>query len=415
MAKLTEFESKKIIKQAGIAVPRGELVSTPRQAEEVTMRIGLPVVLKIQSLYTGRFEKDLIKIVSSVEDLKRTLDYMFDVHCSEIKLQKLLVEEKYIYQNEYYLSVISDDISLSPLILFSENGGIDIEKNSENIVGRPLNILNGVTGEDISFLTNGASVNSDLGDVIKKLYDVYRKMDCCQLEINPLVFSEEKFVALDAKIIIDGDALYRHKELGVQLTEENLNREPTSLEISAAKIDENDHRGTVHIAELDQSLQIKGTRIAINCVGTGVSLSIMDELIEQGYMPANFGDTSGNPTASKLYRAIRLIFSQKDIKGFVFASCVSSQQLDNTARGVIKALKDIYPETGGKPGIPCVFMFRGAWDKDAMLLFKEHGISDSENVIMLGRDSNEYNVACEFDKLYKTRKSVPNNVKNVRV
>jgi succinyl-CoA synthetase beta subunit len=240
-------------------------------------------------------------------------------------------------------------------------------------------------------------------------------MDCCQLEINPLVFSEGEFVALDAKIIIDGDALYRHKELGVQLTEENLNREPTSLEISAAKIDENDHRGTVHIAELDQPLQKKGTRIAINCVGTGVGLSIMDELIEQGYMPANFGDTSGNPTASKLYRAIRLIFSQKDIKGFVFASCVSSQQLDNTARGVIKALKDIYPETGGKPGIPCVFMFRGAWDKDAMLLFKEHGISDSENVIMLGRDSNEYNVACEFDKLYKTRKSVPNNVKNVRV
>ena len=415
MAKLTEFESKKIIKQAGITVPRGELVSTPGQAEEAAMRIGLPVVLKIQSLYTGRFERDLIKIVSSVEDLKRTLDYMFDVHYSEIKLQKLLVEEKYIYQNEYYLSVISDDVSLSPLLLFSENGGIDIEKNRDKIVGRPLNILNGVTDEDISFLINGASVNSDLGNVIKKLYDVYRKMDCCQLEINPLVFSEDKYVALDAKIIIDGDALYRHKELGVQLTEENLNREPTSLEISAAKIDENDHRGTVHIAELDQLLQIKGTRIAINCVGTGVSLSIMDELIEQGYMPANFGDTSGNPTASKLYRAIRLIFSQKDIEGFVFASCVSSQQLDNTARGVIKALKDIYPETDGKPGIPCVFMFRGAWDKDAMLLFKEHGISDSENVIMLGRDSNEYDVACEFDKLYKTRKSVPGNVKNARV
>ncbi|MBT6229855.1 MAG: hypothetical protein HOI47_24700 [Candidatus Scalindua sp.] len=209
--------------------------------------------------------------------------------------------------------------------------------------------------------------------------------------------------------------MYRHKELGVQLTEENLNREPTSLEISAAKIDENDHRGTVHIAELDQPLQNKGTRIALNCVGTGVSLSIMDELIEQGYMPANFGDTSGNPTASKLYRAIRLIFSQKDIKGFVFASCVSSQQLDNTARGIIKALKDIYPATGGRPDIPCVFMFRGAWDRDAMVLFEEHGISDSENVIMLGRDSNEYDVACEFDKLYKNRRSMPGNVRKARV
>ena len=415
MAKLTEFESKKIIREAGIAVPRGELVSTSIQAEEAAMRIGLPVVLKIQSLYSGRFEKDLIKIVSSVEELKRTLNYMFDVHSSEIRLRKLLVEEKYIYQDEYYLSVVSDDVTLSPLLLFSGNGGIDIEKNREKIRRRQLNILNGVTDEDISFLTNGASVNLDFGNVIKKLYGIYRNMDCCQVEVNPLVFSEEKFVALDAKIIIDGDALYRHKELGVQLTEENLNREPTSLEISAAKIDENDHRGTVHIAELDQPLQNKGTRIALNCVGTGVSLSIMDELIEQGYMPANFGDTSGNPTASKLYRAIKLIFSQKDIKGFVFASCVSSQQLDNTARGIIKALKDIYPETGGRPDIPCVFMFRGAWDRDAMVLFEEHGISDSENVIMLGRDSNEYDVACEFDKLYKNRRSMPGNVRKARV
>ena len=415
MAKLTEFESKKIIKAAGIAVPRGELVSTSIQAEEAAMRIGLPVVLKIQSLYSGRFEKDLIKIVSSVEELKRTLNYMFDVHSSEIRLRKLLVEEKYIYQDEYYLSVVSDDVTLSPLLLFSGNGGIDIEKNREKIRRRQLNILNGVTDEDISFLTNGASVNLDFGNVIKKLYGIYRNMDCCQVEVNPLVFSEEKFVALDAKIIIDGDALYRHKELGVQLTEENLNRDPTSLEISAAKIDENDHRGTVHIAELDQPLQNKGTRIALNCVGTGVSLSIMDELIEQGYMPANFGDTSGNPTASKLYRAIKLIFSQKDIKGFVFASCVSSQQLDNTARGIIKALKDIYPETGGRPDIPCVFMFRGAWDRDAMVLFEEHGISDSENVIMLGRDSNEYDVACEFDKLYKNRRSMPGNVRKARV
>ena len=415
MAKLTEFESKKIIREAGIAVPRGELVSTSIQAEEAAMRIGLPVVLKIQSLYSGRFEKDLIKIVSSVEELKRTLNYMFDVHSSEIRLRKLLVEEKYIYQDEYYLSVVSDDVTLSPLLLFSGNGGIDIEKNREKIRRRQLNILNGVTDEDISFLTNGASVNLDFGNVIKKLYGIYRNMDCCQVEVNPLVFSEEKFVALDAKIIIDGDALYRHKELGVQLTEENLNRDPTSLEISAAKIDENDHRGTVHIAELDQPLQNKGTRIALNCVGTGVSLSIMDELIEQGYMPANFGDTSGNPTASKLYRAIKLIFSQKDIKGFVFASCVSSQQLDNTARGIIKALKDIYPATGGRPDIPCVFMFRGAWDRDAMVLFEEHGISDSENVIMLGRDSNEYDVACEFDKLYKNRRSMPGNVRKARV
>ena len=83
MAKLTEFESKKIIKQAGIAVPRGELVSTPRQAEEVAMRIGLPVVLKIQSLYTGRFEKDLIKIGDSIKAIGDSIKAIGNVDISE--------------------------------------------------------------------------------------------------------------------------------------------------------------------------------------------------------------------------------------------------------------------------------------------------------------------------------------------
>jgi succinyl-CoA synthetase beta subunit len=126
----------------------------------------------------------------------------------------------------------------------------------------------------------------------------------------------------------------------------------------------------------------------------------MDELVPLGFYPVNFCDTSGNPVASKLYRVTKLIFSQPGIEGYVFVSCVSSQQLDNTARGIIKALKEIYPETGGQPNIPSVFCFRGAWDEDALRLLDEHGISKGRWVRALGRDATEREAAEAFAALH---------------
>lgn len=130
-------------------------------------------------------------------------------------------------------------------------------------------------------------------------------------------------------------------------------------------------------------------------------MTTLDELVDLGYFPMNFADTSGNPTASKLYRATKIILSQPGIEGYLFVSCVSSQQLDNTARGIIKALKELYPDSGGKPNIPMVFTFRGGWDEEAIKLFEEHGISDSPWVKILGRNATERDSALEFDSIYK--------------
>jgi hypothetical protein len=93
--------------------------------------------------------------------------------------------------------------------------------------------------------------------------------------------------------------------------------------------------------------------------------------------------------------------SQPQIENYVFVSCVSSQQLDNTARGIIKAFKELYPATGGQPNIPCVLVFRGAWDDVAIDLFEQHGISDGRWIEVLGRDTAEIEAAKVFDALYK--------------
>jgi hypothetical protein len=98
---------------------------------------------------------------------------------------------------------------------------------------------------------------------------------------------------------------------------------------------------------------------------------------------------------------MKIIISQPEIKGYLFVTGMAAQLLDNTARGIVKALKELYPQTGGKPNIPCLFAFRGRSDEVAVELFKEHGISDSPWVKVLRRDFSEKTAAEEFDKLYK--------------
>ncbi|OGO19323.1 MAG: hypothetical protein A2Z14_01290 [Chloroflexi bacterium RBG_16_48_8] len=224
------------------------------------------------------------------------------------------------------------------------------------------------------------------------------------------MITPEGVMAADARVDLDDDAVSRHPELGLDSVEDTGERPPTSLEIAAGKIDEHDHRGTAHFVQIDPDgsyvEEMGMIPIGFDCVGTGTSLTTMDELIPLGYYPVNFCDSSGNPTGSKLYRVTKIILSQPHIQGYLFVSCISSQQLDHTARGIIAALKELYPETGGKPNIPMVFAFRGSWDDVAIDLFHQHGIADSPWVRILGRDTIEKDAAVAFHEVYQVWKEM---------
>jgi len=248
-----------------------------------------------------------------------------------------------------------------------------------------------------------------VANLYTNLYRVYREYDCKLAEINPLALTADGPVAVDARVDVDDDALARQTTLDLEVAEEAGERAATALEVAAGTIDENDHRGSVHFVQIDPDgsyAQAEGkVPIGFDCVGAGTSLTTMDELVPLGYYPINFCDSSGNPVGSKLYRITKVIMAQPQIEGYVFVSCVSSQQLDNTARGIIKAFKELYPSTGGQPNIPCVLVFRGAWDDVAIDLFKQHGISAGRWVRVLGRDTAEIEAAEVFDALYKEWKS----------
>ncbi len=373
MARLYEYQGKELLKKMGIEVPKGKLATSSREAKEVAEELRRPVVLKAQVLSGGRGKAGGIQFAMTSSDVEKMAEKLLITEIRGIAVQKILVEEKLSIREELYLSVTADPLLRKPVLILCTDGGMDIEEVAQTspakISKHPVNILRGLREyEARDFIRRMGILSSEhiipLGSILKNLYDLYIKYDCKLVEINPLVLTEEgRLVAADARIDIDDDSIFRHPELGLFSTEETGERPPTKIEIAAGKIDEGDYRGTAHIVQLDPDgsyAQKTGKiSIAFDCVGTGTSLTTMDELVEMGYFPMNFADTSGNPTASKLYRATKIIPSQPGIEGYLFVSCVSSQQLDNTARGIIKALKELYPETGGKPNIPMVFTFRG--------------------------------------------------------
>jgi len=426
MARFYEYQGKELLNKMGIPIPKGRLATSPKEAREIAEEFKRPVVLKAQVLSGGRGKAGGIKYATTPEEVEKVARELLDMKIRRMPVKKILAEERLLIQKEFYLGATTDPSSRRPILILSQNGGIDIEEMARTspakIIKQQVNILRGLheyEARDFVRKTKGLSGDQiiALGSILKNLYDLYRKYDCKLVEINPLILTREgRFIAGDARIDIDDDAIFRHPELGLASTEETGERPPTKIEIAAGKIDEGDYRGTAHIVQLDPEgsyAKEKGkVPIAFDCVGTGTSLTTMDELVELGYFPMNFADTSGNPTASKLYRATKIILSQPGIKGYLFVSCVSSQQLDNTARGIIKALKELYPRTCGKPNIPMVFTFRGGWDEEAISLFEDHGISQSPWVKILGRDATEKDSAQAFDFLYQEWKKATGGIKN---
>ncbi len=412
MARLLEHQGKRLLAEAGIATPRGVVATTTAEAGAAAREIGGPVAIKAQVPAGGRGLAGGVRFAGSEAEAASIADELIGSDFLGFPIETVLVEERLEIAGELYVAVMSEPTRRAPVLIFSTDGGVDIEKAMEGggaVIGE-VDILKGIGASFGIDLVRGLDLDgrviAALGRLIAALYGVYRRNDCTLAEINPLAVTKRGLVALDARIAIDDDALFRHRALHIAPSPEVGDRPPTPLELVAGLIDADDHRGSAHFVQIDPDGEIaRGlgkVSIGFDGIGTGVSLTTMDELVPAGFYPKNFCDTSGNPTSSKLYRITRVILSQPGIEGYVFASCLSSQQLDNTARGIVKAFKEIYGTPDGRiePNIPCVFSFRGAWDETALDLFDRHGLSASPLVRVLGRDSTERDLAVAFGELH---------------
>lgn len=352
---LYEFEGKEILSKKGIKVPASELFTSPVEKTS----LNLPVVLKAQVLSGKRADAGGIIIVDTQEDFKKSLKELFGKVVNKETVEKVLVEEKVLAGEEYYISFSYDTDFRSPVVTISKSGGTGIEERGAKTL--PIDPLN--PKESIETI-------SKLGidkEVLNILYEVFISEDCLLLEVNPLVKIASEWIALDAKIKLDDTSRSRHKDWdfpprGVP------GYIPTEREVAAKKIDEDDYRGTAGSAFFD----LDGD-IAILSSGGGVSLTALDALIASGGKPANFTEYSGNPPKEKVAKLTKIVLSKPEISGLWVIGTVVANFTDiyETLSGLLEGLRIAEKELNKKFDFPIVIRRGGPRDEQAFEMLRK--------------------------------------------
>ncbi len=346
MARLFEYQGKKILKEAGINIPTGKVARSPEEAVEVFREIGKPVVIKIQVWTTGRAGMGGIKFASSEDEVREAAEELLGKRVGEFEVKELLVEEKLEIDREFFAGIVINDAEKAPVVIFSSLGGTGIEEiareHPDRVASHTVDVVRGFYsyhGRELAKKTGlSGKLIVKIGNVLASLYKAMNLYDARSVEINPLVLTEDgEIFAADCHIVIDDYAVYRHPELGIEIARE-FSRPATELEKIAYLVEKNDYRGTFYFFQMVNDVPPDGRHIGFHGAGGGGSMMSMDAVLKAGFKPANFTDTSGNPPASKVYRAAMIILSQPNIVGyFASGSGVASQEQVNSARGFVKA------------------------------------------------------------------------------
>jgi succinyl-CoA synthetase beta subunit len=349
MARLHEHQGKSLLAGSGIIIPQGGPAKSSEEAQALAEEIGAPVVVKAQAWVTGRAGIGAIRFADTPKEAATAAAEILGMQIKGFTVDTVLIEEKLDIEREFYAGVIIDDQSQAPMMIFSSIGGSGVEEiaqdHPEAIARMSVDIRTGLLEHQARDLIRKVGIQGklqlQLGGLLSKLYDVSRKYDARAAEINPIVLTTDgKLIAADCRITVDDYAVYRHRDLGIEIARE-FDRPPTSLEHVAWQVEKNDYRGTFYFIQLERDFQSGDGVIGFHGAGGGGSMMSMDAVLNRGYKLANFVDTSGNPPASKVYRAARIILSQTGIDGyFASGSGVASQEQFHSARGLVKAFME---------------------------------------------------------------------------
>ena len=347
MARLHEYQGKAILAANGFKIPRGRAASTADEAVVAAKELGSEVVVKIQAWTTGRAGIGGVAFAKKPEEVRAHTKRMLAMKVGQFPVEAVLVEEKIDIDREFFLSFAIDDAARAPMIIFAAGGGSGIEERAAATRRIPCEVnrgpLDSAVDEAVASCELSANNAKQLNDSIRKLFAAARSVEARSLEINPLVLSKSgEFVAADCRITIDDYAVVRHPELGIEIARE-FDHPPTPLERIAYAIEQSDHRGTFYFAQLATAApkESKGL-VGFHGAGGGGSMMSMDAIVTAGFTIANFTDTSGNPSASKVYRAARIILAQPDLVGyFGSGSGVASQEQYWSAYGLAKAFWEL--------------------------------------------------------------------------
>lgn len=391
MAKLFEYQGKNLLKKGGIAVPKGHCASSKEEAVEIATELGGPVVIKAQTWTTGRAQSGGIHFADSPAEAGTIAQKVLGTKIKGFTIQEVLVEERLDIEREFYIGMIIDDVAQRPVLIFSSKGGTGIEQIAaefpESVVKHPVNILMGIKRYEALDILRRLEIRGDLqkqlASFITAFWRICRGVEARSAEINPLVLTQQgQIVAADCHIIIDDYAVFRHPELGIEIARE-FDRPATPLERVAYQVEANDHRGTFYFFQMEQQPDPGQRYIGFHGAGGGGSMMSMDALTSKGFKLANFCDVSGNPSASKVYRAAKIILSQKKLEGyFASGSGVASQEQFHSARGLVKAFREM------GLNIPAVIRIGGNSEELAIEILHNYTKDLPGKVEAYGRDTS---------------------------
>ena len=353
---LLEYQGKQLFARHRLAVSEGKAVTTVEDAVAAANEIGYPVVVKAQVLIGGRGKAGGVKLAADEAEAREHATNILGLDIKGHIVRTLWIEHASDIATEYYASVLLDRSAKQPMVMFSVEGGVEIEQvaeqSPEKLVRHHVDALKGLSREEAIEIAKEGGADEDViegvADALVALYEVWLAEDATLAEINPLIVTPERKVkALDAKVSLDGNALYRHPEN--QGLSDSENEDP--IERKAKE------QGVQYVA-LDGDIGILGN-------GAGLVMSTLDVVAQAGGAPANFLDAGGGSDAGKVKQAVELILANDKVKAVLFNIFGGITRCDEVAKGLIAAFGEI------KPTVPFVVRLDGTNDVQGRELLQE--------------------------------------------
>ncbi len=367
--KIHEYQAKELFRKYNVPVPKGGAAFSPDEAKKVADEIGgFPVVVKAQIHAGGRGKGGGVKLAQSTEELEK---YANDIYGMTLVtkqtgpegrlVKRLLVEQGCSIAKELYLSILPDRETAKNVIMASEAGGMDIEEvaeaTPEKIIKVYIGPLLGIQTYHLNEVAFGLNLPKEsmkqFGKMLRGLYKLFVDCDCSLLEINPLILTtENEVLAIDAKIDIDGNSMYRHKDIA----EYRDTDEEDPLEMEASQYDLN-------------YINLGGNGNVGNMVnGAGLAMATMDAIKAAGAEPANFLDVGGGADAEMIANGFRILLSDKNVKAILINIFGGILRCDTLANGVVQAAKET------KLSIPLVVRLEGTNVEEGKRILAESGL-----------------------------------------
>lgn len=387
--KLHEYQTKQIFSQYGIAVPYGRIATNPREVHELAQEFSGSVVLKAQVLVSGRGESGGIRVAHNPTEALEHAQFLFNMQIQGLPVGRVLVEHAVAAREQLFLAITTNHSARCPMLVASLSGGVGVEEaareHPELVVRQEIDPLLGLHNYQVHAVLSALGLPRqfwpEFVGVAQRLYEVYRRSDAELVEINPLVLTPAgAFVALDAKMIVDDNAIFRQPQIAAMY---DNSYEPET--------EQHARRANVAYVQLDGH---------IGCMvnGAGLAMATMDLILlfgeRYGIRPANFLDIGGGANHNRAIDAMRILLGETHLKAVLVNIFGGITRCDEITRGLIRACEMFHPK------IPIIVRMQGTRAFEALEMIHKsqidnlliaHSLSDAaRTAVMVVKDGTPW-------------------------